>query len=320
MSSKVLKAKPPKVSVITPLYNKAKYIGQTLESVLAQTFQDWELVVVDNSSTDEGPALVGSCRDPRIALHSCSRKGVSAARNLGLSHARGEWLVFLDADDLLAPGYLASQLDVAARDVDVDLVVCCYEEFRDGSEGQKVTRCPSPEHLADTSIVYCAGPQHIFFAKRRLLAADIRWPEHLDRLLGEDTCFWFQVLTRARVAFNPQPMARYRIWTPGSRFTNLSHPELLFTGIGEAVKTNLAFLSSIRRELSAGQAEMLFRFNYGIYLTARTADKRVVAAEALAEARRWMNRYFAIVARPSWAMILRRLLGLPLFAAVFGRK
>jgi glycosyltransferase involved in cell wall biosynthesis len=314
----------PKVSIVTPLYNKADYVRRTVDSVLAQTMADWELLVVDNLSTDDGPARVRALNDPRVQLLRCERKGVSATRNTGLEAAGGEWLVFLDADDLLAAGYLAGQLAAAGRNPEADLVVCCYEEFVEGATAPGVIKRPvdgpvSWERLWDSSIVYCPGPQHIFMVRRALLGDRIRWPEDLDQLLGEDACFWFQVITLGRVAFNPEPLARYRIWAPGSRFTTLSDPARLFRGLGEAIKTNLAFLAEQRREITAGHAETLARFHYGIYRDARRAGNVEVAGAALREAQRWLQDYFVVAARPSLAMRMRRLLGFPLFAALFDR-
>lgn len=91
------------ISVIIPLYNKEAYIKECLESVLNQTNQDFELIVVDDSSKDKSVAIVKSIRDSRIRLISRENGGPSAARNTGIIEAKGEWIVFLDADDQLLP-------------------------------------------------------------------------------------------------------------------------------------------------------------------------------------------------------------------------
>jgi hypothetical protein len=113
----------PRVSVVMPAYNSARTIGQAIGSVLEQTMADLELIVVDDGSTDATAAAVAVVEDPRIRLITRVNGGTSAARNTGIAEARGDWVAFLDADDLwlgdklelqltlmaAAPGCLASQ-------------------------------------------------------------------------------------------------------------------------------------------------------------------------------------------------------------------
>jgi len=96
----------PAVSVVIPLYNKGPYIARALNSVLAQTFQDFEVIVVDDGSTDDGAEVVRGFDDPRIQLIQQENRGVSAARNRGIEAARAELVAFLDADDEWLPGFL----------------------------------------------------------------------------------------------------------------------------------------------------------------------------------------------------------------------
>src|ERR1044071_2240111 len=100
-----------KVSVIIPAYNAEKYIKDTIDSVKAQTYPDWEIIVVNDGSTDGTPDLVNKEEDHRIKMISQSNGGVSSARNNGLKQAIGEYVVFLDADDLLTTGFLAARVN-----------------------------------------------------------------------------------------------------------------------------------------------------------------------------------------------------------------
>lgn len=94
------------ISVIIPLYNKGNLISRTLNSVLTQSYTDFEIVVVDDGSTDDSASYVLSMHDERVRYHYKKNGGVSSARNEGIKLAAGEWLFFLDADDILLPGSL----------------------------------------------------------------------------------------------------------------------------------------------------------------------------------------------------------------------
>lgn len=89
------------ISVVIPLYNKEPIIKKTLNSVLSQDYSDFEVVVVDDGSTDNSVAIVESIAGPRIRLIKQENGGPSKARNTGVKNAKGDWIVFLDADDEL---------------------------------------------------------------------------------------------------------------------------------------------------------------------------------------------------------------------------
>lgn len=96
----------PKISVVIPLYNKGFIISETLESVLAQTFTDFEIVIVNDGSTDNSFEIVSQYTDNRIRLYNQENKGVSKTRNAGIEYSKSELIAFLDADDYWHPNHL----------------------------------------------------------------------------------------------------------------------------------------------------------------------------------------------------------------------
>jgi glycosyltransferase involved in cell wall biosynthesis len=116
-----------KISIIIPLYNRAQLIEETLRSVINQTFTDWECIVVDDGSTDGSADVVRtmSKQDARIRLIERNRlpKGAPTCRNIGLTYARGEHIIFLDSDDVMSPSCLSNRLEEIKKSPDKDFWV-----------------------------------------------------------------------------------------------------------------------------------------------------------------------------------------------------
>lgn len=113
----------PTVSVVIPTYNRSTLLVRAVESVLGQSFKDFEIIVVDDASTDDTYSVVRSFRDPRIVyVRNDSNKGVSASRNVGISLSKGEFVAFLDSDDVWLPSKLDKQLLLFSGDSDIGMV------------------------------------------------------------------------------------------------------------------------------------------------------------------------------------------------------
>jgi glycosyltransferase involved in cell wall biosynthesis len=114
------------ISVIIPLYNKGKYIARALDSVFAQTFEDFEVIVVNDGSMDDGPDIVRTYHDPRLRMIQQANAGPGAARNRGIRESTAPFLTFLDADDEWLPEFLEKYLCKLKNNPECDLVAGTY--------------------------------------------------------------------------------------------------------------------------------------------------------------------------------------------------
>ena len=128
----------PRVSVLIPCYNAGVFLAQAIQSVLAQTFQDFEIVVVDDGSTDDSAAVAKGFDAVRYVCKPHS--GISATRNMAIAQAKGEFLAFLDADDLWHPEKLQKQVAHLDANPQCQLVHCHAKNFFDGPQEQMTLR------------------------------------------------------------------------------------------------------------------------------------------------------------------------------------
>ncbi|HBR15685.1 MAG TPA: hypothetical protein DD723_09160 [Candidatus Omnitrophica bacterium] len=141
----------PKVSVIIPTYNRSDFIGRAIESVLKQTFQDYEIIIVDDGSTDETREIVLwlSKVNDKIKYFYQPNKGVSAARNRGLEEAKGEFIAFLDSDDSWAPEKLALQVKILEEHPRVGIVYAIMPMVDEKGESLGATQEHSGNNFKD---------------------------------------------------------------------------------------------------------------------------------------------------------------------------
>ena len=211
--------KSPKVSVITPAYNAAPYIGQAIESVQAQTLADWEMIIVDDASTDETAQVVQRyLGDTRIKfLQNEQNMGAGYTRNRALEAAQGEWIAVLDADDWFAPHRLERLVAFAedwAADVVGDLAICTDREGKTLHLRSWATRAPIPSHpfrlTPEKAIRYHAAFQYL--ARGAFIQQKpIRYVPEIRK--SQDTAFLYEMLIRgAQCAVVPEALYYYRIY------------------------------------------------------------------------------------------------------------
>ncbi len=208
----------PLVTVVVPTYQGASFVRQTLDSVLAQTFRDFELVVCDDGSTDETLTILGSYGD-RLRLVKQKNRGVAAARNRAAETARGEFLAFLDHDDLWEPEMLATLVPILLADpalglVYSDALVIDKLGAVRGRRGQYLKY-----HQGEVFDALLSGnfiPVETTLMRTALYHELGGCDEGLRYLEDYDLCL--RVARRARIGFHPGPLARYRVHD-----RNLSH-------------------------------------------------------------------------------------------------
>ena len=121
--------KQPEISIIVPVYKTERFLSACISSILAQTFTDFELILVDDGSPDSCPALcdAAAAKDSRIRVIHQKNRGLSGARNAGLDAAEGEWIAFVDSDDTITPDFCA-KLYHAAQEAGAQMAVCNYRQ------------------------------------------------------------------------------------------------------------------------------------------------------------------------------------------------
>lgn len=238
-----------KFSVIIPLYNKAPYIRKALESVLAQTYTDYELIIVDDGSTDESCAIADEFvreamgnglwaideetnrQSPianRLMLLKQQNAGVSAARNNGVAQASGDYIAFLDADDWWDPTYLEKMAQLIEDYPEAGLYACNYVYYKPGKTRVAVNNIETG-YFNYPKAYYEGGAMPVtsisVVIPRKVLDETGGFP--LGIKLGEDFLLWAKTALHHKVAFCDEPLAYYNNDVPSTlRATrNLHKPE-----------------------------------------------------------------------------------------------
>jgi glycosyltransferase involved in cell wall biosynthesis len=237
------------VSVITPAYNAAALIGQTIESCLAQTYTHFELLIVDDGSTDDTAAIVEQYGrdDNRIRLVRTPNRGMSSARNIAMSSARGSLLACLDSDDLWFPDYLERQIGTLTANPSADIVTANAINLGGGHwNGQPYWPCSGDVRpISMLEIILREDAVHIFSVLRRSVVDRIGLFNENCRG-NEDYEFWLRAAAagcRFVADFTPRGYYRRR---PGSASAD---EQRMLPGI-------LTVLKSIQPYCRAGGAEM----------------------------------------------------------------
>lgn len=202
----------PFFSVIIPLYNKEKFIQNTLNSVLNQTFADFELIIVNDGSTDNSQEKVLAFKDPRIQYYSKENEGASGARNFGIEKAKSDYITFIDADDFWYPSFLSEmhsninafpeqKVFAAAIEIETsDNVIPAKYSIEKTDECQVVNYFDSSSKMT-VICTSCAAFHKSIFEEIGNFDINIR--------SGQDTDLWIRIGLKKPVVFSSKILARY---------------------------------------------------------------------------------------------------------------
>lgn len=201
----------PKVSVIIPAYNAGTYLAETVRSVLAQTFMDFEVIISDDGSADNTAAVARSFSDPRVRYRHQKNAGVSAARNNGAELATGDYLAFLDADDLFHPKNLEKKVALLEKDATLSLVFadCNIIDGESRSTGEMLVGKDEKvfENLLLWNGTVIPGPSSILVTRKAFESCGGFDPAFST---AADQDFFFRIARRHRCAHIPETLTAYR--------------------------------------------------------------------------------------------------------------
>ena len=184
------------ISIITPVYNAEQYIEQTIQTILNQTYQNWELLLVDDCSTDQSATIIQryQIEEPnRIQYHRMeTNSGAAKSRNRGIEEAKGKYITFIDADDLWEPTKLARQIEFMKKGK-YDFSCTSYE-FADsqGKGNGKIAHVPASltyQEALKNTIIFTST---VMFHMDKLQKEDIQMPD----VKSEDTATWWKILKK----------------------------------------------------------------------------------------------------------------------------
>lgn len=199
------------VSIITPMYNGERFVSQTIESVLNQSYTNWEMIVIDDGSKDKGPDIVNqyALNNDKIKLFSQPNGGSAAARNNGIRRAKGQYIALLDADDTWNPDFLQKQLKLM-KDKNALLVYSSHTRI-DEHNNECLRPFIVPEKISyhdllKTCYISClTGVYDTSQFGKVYLKEDMK-------SLRDDYVYWLEIMKKVKVAYgNKEIIANYRI-------------------------------------------------------------------------------------------------------------
>jgi len=203
----------PLVSVVMPVYNSEAYLKPAVESILSQTFCDFELIIIDDSPTDKTAAILDSYTDPRIiCLHNQEHCGLIRSLNLGLATARGKYIARMDADDISLPHRLEGQVHYMEAHPDIGLLGTWIEDIDENGKPIGVWRAPTTPALIRWSLLFGTCMAHPSVIMRRSVIQRVG-SYNPEALHAEDYDLWSRMSFETQIANLPEVLVRLRVHT-----------------------------------------------------------------------------------------------------------
>lgn len=199
----------PHITVIMPCFNAARTIPGAIASIQNQSLTDWELIVVDDGSSDDSAAIVQGINEPRLRLFTQANQGPASARNQGLRNAAGRFIAFLDSDDAWHPGFLETMLLALEPHHDAVLAYCGWQNLGiEGGRGKPFIP-PDYEALDRTEVLLggCRWPIHAVLLRRDAIEQSGGFDESLPS--SEDYDLWLRIAPQGRLIRVPEVLAYY---------------------------------------------------------------------------------------------------------------
>lgn len=305
------------LSVVIPLFNKQEHVIRCIESVLAQTFKEFEVIVIDDGSQDAGADLVGRIKDSRIQLHRQLNQGVSVARNVGVDLAKSEIVFFLDADDTWDPNFLEDMVSLMSSCPTASVFGCGTRKiYSDGTV--RYTPIDSSFFRQGTSLI--ADYFDVFLAYQTSPFSNSSYGVVRAKFheaggytpsvkLTEDSALWCRLSAISDFAFLNKPLANYYVETAGNtRATYETEDYEVITTLSQMMSKGV-----IRKSQIASASRLLIYHKISQIKRLILVGKGGMAFRRLLDCGVWLNK-------PVLALTLTLLCAMPMTALTAVRR
>lgn len=196
------------ISIITPTYNCGKFIGETIETVLNQTYKNWEMIIVDDESKDNTEEVVSTYKDPRIKyIRLTENSGAAIARTRAMQEAKGKYMAFLDSDDLWKSNKLEAQIKFMKKN-NYNFVCSSYEQIDEqGNKNRKIIKCKKKVDYNGVLLSCPVGNSTVMYNVQKLGKFEV--PNIRKR---NDDALWLKMLKKERYIYGQdEVLMEYRI-------------------------------------------------------------------------------------------------------------